>query len=77
MPASVRLVCGHLQGPLLKAALRAARHDDAGFVDDLRGKFPAIGRIPPSGTWTPRAGQPADELSDLLQAARERQGAGR
>ncbi|CAK0850552.1 unnamed protein product [Prorocentrum cordatum] len=77
MPESVRHVCGHVQGPLLDALLRAVRHDDATLSADLQGGFHAVGDIPPSGTWAPRVEAAPVSLASILEAARRRQEEGR
>ena len=73
MPPDVQSVCGHLQGPLLQAALRACRHDDESLVGCLHDGFEAIGTITPSGTWAPREEMDAEPLAAVLAAARQRQ----
>ena len=77
MPVSVRHVCQHRQGPLPGALLQAVRHDDGKLLEDLRGGFHAVGDIPPSGTWAPRAEAEPTPLAPSLGSARRRQDEGR
>ena len=76
MADSVRQVCGHLQGPLMKAALAAVGHDGEVFLTDLHDGFEGIGGNAPSGTWKPRAEPPTQPLHAILTDARERQDSG-